>query len=57
MLGAQSIPAIYKTGEGACAVDIPLSGVSTVKALLEAALKRGVATAFASVPVGFRGRT
>jgi len=41
ILGVQSIPAIYKTSGGACAVDIPLDGVSTIKGLLEAVVHLG----------------
>lgn len=49
MLGAESIPAIYKTAEGACAVDIPLDGVSTVRALLEAIVHLGQAMVDADI--------
>ena len=49
ILGVQSIPAIYKTGDGACAVDIPLSNVGTIKALLEAVVHLGQAMVDADI--------
>ena len=52
ILGVETIPAIYKTAEGACAVDIPLAGVSTVRALLEAVVHLGQAMVDADISAG-----
>ena len=49
ILGVQSIPAIYKTATGACAVDIPLAGVSTVRGLLDAVVHLGQAMVDADI--------
>ena len=49
ILGVQSIPAIYKTADGACAIDVPLAGVSTVRGLLEAVVHLGQAMVDADV--------
>ena len=49
ILGVHSIPAIYKTADGACAVDIPLAGVSTIRGLLEAVVHLGTAMVDADI--------
>lgn len=48
-LGLTSLPAIFKTPDGACAVDIPLAGVQSADALLDAIVHLGSAMVDADI--------
>ena len=48
-LGMASLPAIFKTPDGACAVDVPLAGVRSVAALLDAIVELGSAMVDADI--------
>lgn len=48
-LGMASLPAIFKTPDGACAVDIPLAGVQSAAALIDAIVHLGSAMVDADI--------